>query len=48
MPNSATFLPNGHVLVTSQAFTCVQELDRAGKVVWEMKTDGRPIRARKR
>jgi HEAT repeat protein len=48
MPNSATFLPNGHVLVTSQAFTCVQELDRAGKVVWEMKTEGRPIRARKR
>ena len=48
MPNSATLLANGHMLVTSQAFTQVLELDRAGKVVWEMKTEGRPIRARRR
>jgi HEAT repeat protein len=34
-PTTATGLPNGHVLVSSQNNSRVVEFDRAGKVVWE-------------
>jgi HEAT repeats/PQQ-like domain len=48
MPTSATRLENGHILVASHAMQKVVELDRGGKMIWEMKTGGRPWRARRR
>jgi hypothetical protein len=40
--NSLTILPNGHLLIAAYGGGTVQEYDRAGKVVWEVKT-GRPL-----
>jgi hypothetical protein len=45
---TATGLPNGHILVTSQQNQRVFEIDRTGKVVWEVKASGPVIRARRR
>ncbi len=41
---TATGLPNGHVLVTSQGIQRVWELDLAGKTVWEYKVTAAIIR----
>jgi len=40
--NSLTLLPNGHVLVVAYGGGSVQEYDRAGKSVWQIKL-GRPL-----
>jgi hypothetical protein len=40
--NALTLLPNGHLLLASYGGGTVQEYDRAGKVVWEVKL-GRPL-----
>jgi HEAT repeat protein len=40
--NALTLLPNGHLLIASYGGGFVQEYDRAGKVVWEIKM-GRPL-----
>jgi putative pyrroloquinoline-quinone binding quinoprotein len=40
--NSLTLLPNGHLLITSYGGGTVQEYNRSGKVVWEVKL-GRPL-----
>ncbi len=40
--NSLTLLPNGHLLITSYGGGTVQEYNRSGKVVWEIKL-GRPL-----
>jgi hypothetical protein len=40
--NSLTLVANGHLLITSYGGGTVQEYDRAGKVVWEIKL-GRPL-----
>jgi hypothetical protein len=44
---TATWMPNGHVLIASQGGQRVYELNRAGKIVWEHK-GGSPYRARRR
>jgi HEAT repeat protein len=44
---TATALPNGRILVGDDQGR-VYEMDRAGKIVWEQKTPGRPFRARRR
>jgi hypothetical protein len=46
-PISATRLPNGNTLVSSQDNALV-EFDRAAKVVARVKTDGHPTRVRRR
>jgi hypothetical protein len=40
--NALTLLPNGHLLISSYGGGTVQEYDRAGKIVWEVKM-GRPL-----
>ncbi|HTU20593.1 MAG TPA: hypothetical protein VMG10_21210 [Gemmataceae bacterium] len=40
--NALTLLPNGHILITAYGGGTVQEYDRSGKVVWEIKM-GRPL-----
>ncbi|MGH7169777.1 MAG: PQQ-binding-like beta-propeller repeat protein [Gemmataceae bacterium] len=40
--NALSLLPNGHLLITAYGGGTVQEYDRAGKVVWEIKM-GRPL-----
>jgi hypothetical protein len=40
--NALTLLPNGHVLITAYGGGTVQEYDRSGKVIWEIKM-GRPL-----
>lgn len=40
--NALTLLPNGHLLITSYGGGTVQEYDRSGKAVWEIKL-GRPL-----
>jgi HEAT repeats len=40
--NALTLLPNGHLLIASYGGGTVQEYNRAGKVVWEIKI-GRPL-----
>ncbi len=40
--NALTLLPNGHLLISAYGGGIVQEYDRAGKVVWEVKL-GRPL-----
>lgn len=45
---TATGLPNGHILVTSQTEHRVYELDRGGKIVWERKDTGTAFRSRRR
>jgi hypothetical protein len=40
--NALTLLPNGHLLITSYGGGAVQEYDRSGNVVWEIKL-GRPL-----
>lgn len=40
--NALTLLPNGHLLIAAYGGGTVQEYDRAGKVVWEVKL-GRPL-----
>jgi HEAT repeat protein len=42
MPNSARRLPSGQTIVASQTTQQVALLDRAGKIIWEYKADGRP------
>lgn len=44
--NSLTLLPNGHVIIVSYGGGTVQEYDRAGKVVWQIKL-GRPLCAQR-
>jgi hypothetical protein len=41
-------LPNGNTLVCSNNERHVMEVNRAGKVVWQVKLDGRPFRVRRR
>jgi hypothetical protein len=40
--NALTLLPNGHLLIASYGGGTVQEYDRSGKAVWEVKL-GRPL-----
>jgi hypothetical protein len=40
--NALTLLPNGHLLISAYGGGTVQEYDRSGKVVWEVKM-GRPL-----
>ncbi len=40
--NALTLLPNGHLLIAAYGGGIVQEYDRAGKVVWQIKM-GRPL-----
>ena len=40
--NSLTLLPNGHVIVVAYGGGTVQEYDRAGKSIWQIKL-GRPL-----
>jgi hypothetical protein len=40
--NALTLLPNGHLLITSYGGGTVQEYNRSGRVVWEIKM-GRPL-----
>lgn len=40
--NALTLLPNGHLLLAAYGGGTVQEYDRSGKVVWEIKM-GRPL-----
>lgn len=40
--NALTLLPNGHLLIASYGGGTVQEYDRAGKIVWQIKL-GRPL-----
>lgn len=40
--NALTLLPNGHLLITAYGGGSVQEYDRGGKIVWEIKM-GRPL-----
>ena len=47
-PTSAMRLPNGNTLVVSMIELRVVELNRDGGVVWQMNTEGRPWRARRR
>jgi len=47
-PDCTQRLPNGNTLVACMGTSRIVELDRAGKVVWEMKVDGRPWLARRR
>jgi hypothetical protein len=48
LPDSAVRLPNGNTLVASQNTQRVAEVDPQGKVVWEHRSDGRPLRATRR
>ncbi len=48
LPSSATRLPDGNTLVASRQPSHVVELDRSGRVVWEYKSEGQPLRARRR
>jgi outer membrane protein assembly factor BamB len=45
---SAQRLPNGHTLAASDLGHRVVEVDRAGKVVWEERLKGSPVRVRRR
>jgi HEAT repeat protein len=45
---SATRLPGGHVLVASYGSRNVVELDRAGRTVWQFRSDQPVFRARRR
>jgi hypothetical protein len=40
--NALTLLPNGHLLITAYGGGTVQEYDRSGKVIWQVKL-GRPL-----
>ncbi|HWG46411.1 MAG TPA: hypothetical protein VN688_26860 [Gemmataceae bacterium] len=44
--NALTLLPNGHLLIAAYGGGIVQEYDRAGKVVWQIKI-GRPLCAQR-
>jgi hypothetical protein len=47
-PTTASGLPGGHVLVASHQDQKVTELDRAGKTIWEFKSDWHIFRSRRR
>jgi hypothetical protein len=45
---TASWLPNGHVLVASYANQSAVELDRNGRTVWQHKSDHHIFRVRRR
>lgn len=46
--NAVTKLSNGNLLVCRHNDRSVAEVDRAGKVIWEQRLEGRPFAARRR
>jgi hypothetical protein len=43
LPNSAVYLPKGHILVSSSATRRISVLDRTGREVWSYVTDGQQL-----